>query len=83
MLVVEKEDGSDVEQHRPAKAPPSPWSPPELLALPAGLRALTAGSDPSGTCWWFCVRYDGGHGKEDVKERTGIGTSRMVSIFES
>ena len=25
------------------------------------------------------MRYDGGHGKDDVKKRTGIGTGCMVS----
>ena len=55
---------------------------PKLQGLPAGLRALIARSDPSGT-WWFGVRYDGGHGKEDVKKRTGIGTGCMVSILGS
>ena len=29
------------------------------------------------------MRYDGGHGMEDVKKRTGIGTGCMVSIFGS
>ena len=29
------------------------------------------------------MRYDGGHGKEDAKKRTGIGTGCMVSIFGS
>ena len=44
---------------------------------------MLALSDPSGTWWWFGVRYDGGHGKEDAKKRTGIGTGCMVSIFGS
>ena len=70
MVVVEKEDGSDVEKQLQAKAPPSPWPPPTLQGLPAGLRALIARSDPSGTRWWFDVKYDGGHGKEDVKKIT-------------
>ena len=83
VVVAEKEDGSDVEQQLPAKTPQSPWPPPKRKGLPAGLRALIARSDPSGTWWWFGVRYDGGHGKEDVKKRTGIGTGCMVSVFGS
>ena len=83
VVVVEKEEGSDVEQRLPAEAPTSPWPPPTLQGLPAGLRALIARSDPSGTRWWFDVKYDGGHGKEDVKKITGIGTGCMVSIFGS
>ena len=83
VIVVEKEDGSDVEQQLPAKAPPPSWPPPKLQGLPAGLRALIARSDPSGTWWWFGVRYDGGHGKEDVNKRTGIGTGSMISILGS
>ena len=42
MVVVEKQDGSDVEQMLPAKAPPSLWPSPKLQGLPAGLRALIA-----------------------------------------
>ena len=80
-VVVEKEDGSDVEQQLPAKAPPSPWPPPKIQGLPVGLRALIARSDPFGTWWWFGVRYDGGHGKEDTKKTKGIGTGCMTSIF--
>ena len=49
VVVVEKEDGSDVEQQLPAKAPPPSWPPPKLQGLPAGLRALIERSDPSGT----------------------------------
>ena len=50
---------------------------------PAGLGGLITRSDPSGT-WWFRVRDDGGHGKEDLWKRKGvcIGTGDMVSIFE-
>ena len=67
---VEKDNGSDVEQQMQAKAP-SPWPPPKLQGLPAGLRALIARSDPSGP-WWSGVRYDGGHGKEDIRKKRGI-----------
>ena len=81
VIVVEKEDGSDVEHQLPAKAPPSPWPARKLRGLPAGLRALIARSDPFGTWWWFGVRYDGGHGKEDTKKTKGIGTGCMTSIF--
>ena len=49
VMVVEKDDGSDVEQQLPAKAAPSSWPPPKLQGLPAGLGALIARSDPSGT----------------------------------
>ena len=49
VAVVEKEDGSDVEQELPAKAPLSPWPPPKFQGLPAGLKALIARSNPSGT----------------------------------
>ena len=82
-VVVEIEDGSDVEQQLPAKAPPSPWPPAELQGLTAGLRALIARPGPSGTRKWFGVRYDGGHSKEDLKKMTRIGSGCMVSIFGS
>ena len=74
VVVVEKEYGSDAEQQLPAKAPPSLLPPPKLQGLPAGLKALIARSDPSGTWWWISVRCDDGHGKEDVKKRMVIGT---------
>ena len=83
VVAVVKEDDADVEQQLPAKAPPSLLPPPKLQGLPAGLKALIARSDPSGTWWWFGVRYDGGHGKEDMMKRTGIGTGCMVSILGS
>ena len=51
MVVVVEKDGSDVDQQLSAKAPPSPWPPPKLQGLSAGLRALIVRSDPSGT-WW-------------------------------
>ena len=44
------------QQQLTVKAPPTPWRPPTLQDLPAGLGALNARSDPFGT--WCGVRDD-------------------------
>ena len=69
-------------QQLPAKAAPTPWAPLIIQELPVGLRALIARSDPDGT--WCGVRDDEGeHGDDYLKQRTGVRTSNMVSIFGS